>query len=57
MKLIEFYLISIFSHLSESLNGLSTIKAYGAKDRFISLLEKKIDQNSSYLYSSQYADR
>ena len=47
----------IFSHLSETLNGSSTIKAYNAQERFIRKLEIKIDDNSSFLYSVNFSER
>jgi len=33
----------MYSHFSESLSGLATIRAYGETDRFLSENEKRID--------------
>jgi ABC-type multidrug transport system fused ATPase/permease subunit len=40
----------IFSHFGETLNGVSTIKAYSAQDRFIKIMEQNIDNNLVYFY-------
>ncbi|XP_054165239.1 multidrug resistance protein mrp-7-like [Oppia nitens] len=40
----------INSHLEESLNGLSSIRAYDCSDRFISESDNRIDKNTKCLY-------
>lgn len=40
----------IYSHFGESLNGISTIRAYQAEKRFIQLIEQKVDLNSQFAY-------
>ncbi|XP_054157358.1 ATP-binding cassette sub-family C member 3-like [Oppia nitens] len=40
----------IYAYFSETLNGLSTIKAYGCSDRFIRHMESLIDTNQKTLY-------
>ncbi|CAF0855506.1 unnamed protein product, partial [Brachionus calyciflorus] len=47
----------IFSHFGETLNGISTIKAYKAQQRFINDIEKKIDHNNSFFYPSMAGNR
>lgn len=47
----------IFSHFGETINGLTTIKAYKAEERFIDLMEKKIDQNIAFFHPSLIANR
>ncbi|KAL2917476.1 hypothetical protein HK105_203142 [Polyrhizophydium stewartii] len=43
----------LVAHISESLNGIPTILAYGVKDRFISEQQRKIDMaNSSSMFIS-----
>ncbi|CAF0948802.1 unnamed protein product, partial [Brachionus calyciflorus] len=46
----------IFSHFGETLNGISTIKAYKAQNRFINTIEKKIDYNNSFYYPSMVSN-
>ncbi|CAF1116160.1 unnamed protein product, partial [Brachionus calyciflorus] len=46
----------IFSHFGETLNGISTIKAYKAQHRFINAIEKKIDYNNSFFYPSMVSN-
>ncbi len=38
----------IFSHFTESLTGVSTIRAFKMQDRFSFKMEQKIDENSMY---------
>nr|APD26507.1 ATP-binding cassette transporter subfamily C member 1 X3 protein [Brachionus koreanus] len=45
----------IYSHFGESLNGISSIKAYKAQSRFINLIEQKINDNNSFFYPSLVA--
>ncbi len=40
----------IFSHFGETLNGVSTIKAYNAQKRFTKLMQENIDKNLTYYY-------
>ncbi|XP_054155692.1 multidrug resistance-associated protein 1-like [Oppia nitens] len=40
----------INSHLEETLNGLSSIRAYDCRDRFIRESDKRIDNNTKCLY-------
>jgi ABC-type bacteriocin/lantibiotic exporter with double-glycine peptidase domain len=41
---------TIFSHLTASLEGLFSIRAYQCQDRFIQLYEEKIDENHKYTF-------
>lgn len=47
----------IFSHFSETLAGVSTIRAYGAQPDFIKKMEKNVDENSVYIYTANCAER
>lgn len=47
----------VFAHFSETLSGLSTIKAYKEEPRFIELLYGKVDNNSRFIYPSFVSDR
>ena len=47
----------IYSHFSETLNGISSIKAYKAQPRFINLIEQKINENNSFFYPSLASTR
>ena len=40
----------IFSHLTASLEGVVSIRAFESEARFIELYKEKIDQNNKYLY-------
>ncbi|KAI8853458.1 P-loop containing nucleoside triphosphate hydrolase protein [Chytridium lagenaria] len=40
----------LYAHIQESMNGMSTIRAYGEQKRFIERTERLIDLNSSPLY-------
>ncbi len=42
-----------FSHLTASLEGLFSIRAYECQERFIDLYKEKIDQNHKYLFGMQ----
>ena len=42
----------IFSHFGETLTGVSTIRAYDAQDRFVKIIEKRVDANNQYFYPS-----
>jgi len=45
----------IFTHFSETLNGISTIRAYGAVKRFEMISEKFVDANTRCYISQFYA--
>ena len=47
----------IFSHFSESLNGVSSIRAYRAQDRFVKLMESRINENLIYHFPNQISNR
>lgn len=47
----------IFSHFGETLNGISTIKAYKAESMFQNEIEKRIDSNNEFFYPSTIGDR
>lgn len=40
----------IFAHLSETMSGVATIRAYKATDRFIGISESRVDTNQTYFY-------
>ncbi|KAJ3103717.1 Multidrug resistance-associated protein 1 [Phlyctochytrium planicorne] len=40
----------LYAHIQESMNGLSTIRAYGEQSRFVARTEKLVDLNNSPLY-------
>lgn len=47
----------IYSHFGESINGQSTIRAYGDQERFIADNEQKVDFNQTASYPSIIANR
>jgi len=47
----------IYVHFSETLGGLSTIRAYGQENRFIEEFEGKVNQNTRATYCNKVADR
>ncbi|XP_046560393.1 multidrug resistance-associated protein 1-like [Haliotis rubra] len=47
----------IFSQFSETLSGVSVIRAYKAQDRFILESEAKVDMNNRFVYSGIAASR
>ena len=47
----------IFSHFNESLTGVSTIRAYQAQNRFVRLMQSRIDENVSYFFPNQISNR
>ena len=47
----------IFSHFGETLTGVTTIRAFGAQERFIDEMNKKIDENLIYFYPDQVSNR
>ncbi|OTF75179.1 hypothetical protein BLA29_008090, partial [Euroglyphus maynei] len=46
----------IFTHFSETLNGVSTIKAFNADERFINESNQRVDKNFQCYYPCQVAD-
>ena len=46
----------VYSHFSETLGGLSTIRAYGETNSFISEFETKLDGNTQAVYCNKTAD-
>ena len=47
----------IFSHFSETLAGVSTIRAYAATDRFVGESDNRVDQNIMCCYPSMISNR
>lgn len=47
----------ILSHFSETLAGVSTIRAYESQRRFISRMHRNMDDNNIYVLIANYADR
>jgi ATP-binding cassette, subfamily C (CFTR/MRP), member 1 len=47
----------IFSHFGETLNGVSTVRAYNVQDKFIEVMNNKIDENLSYYYPDNVSNR
>nr|QBP17584.1 ABCC1-X8-like protein [Brachionus rotundiformis]QNH67883.1 ATP-binding cassette transporter subfamily C member 1 X8 [Brachionus rotundiformis] len=47
----------IFSFFSETLAGVSTIRAFNSKNRFIKKMEKNVDENTVYIYTANCAER
>jgi len=47
----------VYSQFSETLGGLSTIRAYGLSERFMGQFETKIDENTRAYYNNKSADR
>ncbi|RNA37460.1 multidrug resistance-associated 1 isoform X3, partial [Brachionus plicatilis] len=47
----------IFSFFSETLAGVSTIRAFNSKGRFIKKMEKNVDENTVYIYTANCAER
>lgn len=47
----------IYSHFTESINGQSTIRAYGAQDRFIYDSEQRVDFNQQCSYPAIISNR
>jgi ABC-type bacteriocin/lantibiotic exporter with double-glycine peptidase domain len=42
---------TIFSHLTATLEGLFSIRAYQCQERFVDLYEEKIDENHKFMFS------
>ena len=47
----------VFSHLGETLNGISTIKAYKAEKRFCETIQNRIDENNIFYYPINVLER
>lgn len=47
----------VYAQFSESLGGLTTIRAYGESDRFIQEFENRVDHNIQAFYCNKAADR
>ncbi|CAG2121801.1 unnamed protein product, partial [Medioppia subpectinata] len=46
----------IYSHFGETVNGVSTIRAYGVNDRFISESDARVDRNQMCYYPNAIAN-
>jgi ABC-type multidrug transport system fused ATPase/permease subunit len=47
----------IFSYFSETLTGVSTIRAYNAQNLFVKRMQHNIDENTVYIYIANCAER
>ncbi|XP_030388257.1 canalicular multispecific organic anion transporter 2-like [Scaptodrosophila lebanonensis] len=47
----------IYSHFSETLTGVSTIRAFSVKNRFINESDAKVDKNQAFKYPSMISNR
>ena len=47
----------IFSHFGETVNGVSTIRAYSAQKRFIRIMERHVDENLLYYFPNNISNR
>ena len=47
----------IFSHFSETLTGVSTIRAYGMQHNFIRKMENFVDENLLYYFPNNISNR
>lgn len=47
----------IFSHFSETLTGVSTIRAYRVQNRFVKIMQSRIDENLVYYYPNNVSNR
>jgi ABC-type multidrug transport system fused ATPase/permease subunit len=47
----------VFSHLGETLSGISTIKAYKAEQRFRDTIQHRINENNVFFYPINVLDR
>lgn len=47
----------IFSHFSETLTGVTTIRAYNAQNRFIKIMQNLVDQNLQYYFPNNISNR
>ena len=51
-RLVSVTISPIYSHFGETLNGVSTIRAFGLQNKFIALSEKMVDTNISCAFPS-----
>ena len=51
-RLVSVTISPIYSHFGETLNGVSTIRAFGLQNKFTSHSEKLVDTNISCTFSS-----
>ena len=47
----------LYAHFSETLTGLSTIRAYRAQPRFITVHERRLDMNNQAYYTQLSSQR
>jgi ABC-type multidrug transport system fused ATPase/permease subunit len=47
----------IFSHFGETLTGVSTIRAYSASGRFMSILDETVNEHLIYFYPDTISNR
>ncbi|XP_050405988.2 multidrug resistance-associated protein 1 [Patella vulgata] len=47
----------IYTHFSETINGASTIRAYGASNRFIEDIKNKVDKNQIFYFAGLVSNR
>uniref|UniRef100_A0A131YTN7 ATP-binding cassette, subfamily C (CFTR/MRP), member 1 n=1 Tax=Rhipicephalus appendiculatus TaxID=34631 RepID=A0A131YTN7_RHIAP len=47
----------IYTHFSETLSGVSTIRAYGARERFVQESNQRVDHNQMCYYPSTISNR
>ncbi|XP_076457523.1 multidrug resistance-associated protein 1-like isoform X2 [Babylonia areolata] len=47
----------VYSHFSETINGVVCIRAFGARDRFVELSARRVDSNNAFFYAFVSASR
>ena len=47
----------IFSHFSETQNGISTIRAYSSQKQFVKMMQNQIDENLMFSYTNTVSNR
>ena len=47
----------ILSHFSETIAGVSTLRAYACQGRFVRKMQKNVDLNNIYVFITNFADR
>ena len=47
----------IYSHFSETIAGVSTLRAYACQDRFVEKMQRNMDENNIYVFVTNFADR
>ena len=47
----------VYSHFFETINGVSTIRAFNAQGRFISLNDNNVDENQMAAYPNTMCNR